>query len=149
MITATDTESSSVTATATVIARGGPPSAMASASFPVTVTALDAFGNSTAGYRGTVTFTSTDPLAVLPTNHTFTATDNGKHNFTVTLNTAGSQTITVTDTTHTGVTGQATVSVTAAAWPSGDGPGEWLAPALDAFFSRWPFGERGFFLGGH
>jgi hypothetical protein len=43
----------------------------------------------------------------------------------------------------------ATVSVTAAAWPSGDGPGEWLAPALDAFFSRWPVGERGVFIGGH
>jgi hypothetical protein len=157
-ITAADTVSTLVKATAPVtvyaaaVNRFGifaPRNVTAGVSFSVTVTALDAFRNVTSLYRGTVHFTSTDAQAVLPADYTFTAADNGRHTFTVTLNTAGSQTITVTDTTHTGVTGHATVSVAAIASVPADGLGEWLAPALDAFFSRWPVRERGVFIGGH
>jgi hypothetical protein len=82
----------------------------------VTVTAQDAYGNTVTGYRGTVQFTSTDAQAVLPANYTFTATDAGKHTFSVPLNTAGSQTVTVTDTANGAVTGTSgTVTVTPAA----------------------------------
>ncbi len=65
----------------------------------VTVTAKDLFGNTFTGYVGTVHFTSTDSRATLPANYTFTAGDAGVHTFSgVVLNSAGSQSITATDT---------------------------------------------------
>ena len=57
-----------------------------------------AFNNVATGYRGTVQLTSSDPQAVLPANHTFTAGDAGSHTFSVRLKTAGSQTVTLIDT---------------------------------------------------
>jgi uncharacterized repeat protein (TIGR01451 family) len=62
-------------------------------------------------YVGTVHVTSSDSLAVLPADYTFASTDNGAHNFSVTFNTLGSQTITFTDTHSSGFTGTATVNV--------------------------------------
>ncbi len=47
---------------------------------------------------GTAHFTSSDIQAVLPANYTFTGVDAGVHVFSVTLKTAGSQSITATDT---------------------------------------------------
>jgi hypothetical protein len=80
----------------------------------VTVTARDPYSNTAAGYRGTVHFTSSDGQAVLPPNYTYTAADNGVHTFTVTLNTPGTQSITVTDTSTPTLTGtQAGIQVTA------------------------------------
>jgi hypothetical protein len=55
-----------------------------------------------AGYLGTLHFTSSDGLAVLPADYTFTAADAGIHSFQVTFNTLGSQTITMTDTHSAG-----------------------------------------------
>ena len=52
------------------------------------------------GYVGTVHFTTTDLLAQLPADYTFTSTDTGSHTFSVTLITPLSQTITVTDTAN-------------------------------------------------
>ena len=72
-----------------------PATATAGAPFNFTVTALDAFNNTMTGYAGTVHFTSTDAAAVLPANVTLT---NGVGTFSATLATAGSQTITATDT---------------------------------------------------
>ena len=63
----------------------------------VTVTAYDAYGNVATGYTGTVTFTSSDGQAALPASYTFTAADAGTHTFSVTLETAGTQSITATD----------------------------------------------------
>ena len=54
--------------------------------------------NVATSYRGTVHFTSTDTAAVLPANYTFVAGDAGVHTFNVTLKTAGSRTVTATDT---------------------------------------------------
>ncbi|GFE59357.1 carboxypeptidase regulatory-like domain-containing protein [Geobacter sp. AOG1] len=73
----------------------------------VTVTAKDAGNTTITGYTGTVHFTSTDAQAVLPGDYTFTAGDNGTHTFTngVTLKTAGSQTVTATDTVTSSITG--------------------------------------------
>lgn len=83
--------------------------------FTVTVQALDAYGNTDTHYAGTVHFTSSDPLAVLPANYTFVAADFGRHVFTkgVILKTVGTQTITATDTVNSTITG--TVTVTAQA----------------------------------
>jgi hypothetical protein len=68
-------------------------------SFGLTVTPTDAYGNVAYNYTGTVHFTSTDAAALLPRDYTFTSKDNGRHGFSLTLNTAGSQTVTVGDAT--------------------------------------------------
>ena len=124
-VTATDTVTASITGSATVtvaapaqathLAISAPASATAGAPFSVTVTALSASNGTATGYTGTVHFTSSDGQAVLPANYTFTAADAGVHTFSVTLKTAGSQTVTATDTATSSITGSATVTVTATA----------------------------------
>src|SRR5262249_14007334 len=57
------------------------------------------------GYLGTVHFSSTDTAAALPADYTFLAGDAGKHTFSVTLKTGGTQTVTVADTSSPGITG--------------------------------------------
>jgi uncharacterized repeat protein (TIGR01451 family) len=66
------------------------------------------------GYLGTVHFTSSDGLAELPADYTFTAADAGIHSFQVTLNTLGSQTISITDTHSAGFNRTTTLNVLAA-----------------------------------
>ncbi len=76
----------------------GPEALQLGSATTVTVTAVDDYANTTAGYRGRVAFTSTDPLAILPRDYTFTAGDAGTHAFAGFLfRTAGTQLITVTD----------------------------------------------------
>jgi hypothetical protein len=72
------------------------------------VFALDAYGNTATSYNGTIHFTSSDPLAVLPADGTLT---NGGGKFSATLNTAGFQLITVTDTVTPDLTGSESVRV--------------------------------------
>jgi RHS repeat-associated protein len=80
-------------------------SGTAGGSFIVTVTALDPFNNIATAYVGTIHFTSSDSQAVLPATYMFIPGDGGVHTFTVTLMTAGSQTITATDTVSSSITG--------------------------------------------
>src|SRR5262249_8068481 len=75
------------------------------------VSPVDRFGNVTTGYTGTVHFASSDPQAVLPSDYTFTAADAGSHAFTVTLKTAGTQTLSVTDTANPAFSSQTQISV--------------------------------------
>jgi hypothetical protein len=89
-----------------------PASATAGVAFTATVTAFDAFGNVATGYSGTVHFTSSDGQAVLPDDATLT---NGTGSFTVALLTAGTQSVTATDTVNGSITGFATVAVSPAA----------------------------------
>ncbi|HEY4183670.1 MAG TPA: MYXO-CTERM sorting domain-containing protein [Polyangia bacterium] len=63
----------------------------------ITITAKDSGGSTSAAYRGTVHVTSSDPLAVLPADYTFVSGDSGVHTLAVTLKTAGTQSITVSD----------------------------------------------------
>jgi hypothetical protein len=84
---------------------GFPSPTTAGEAHTLTVTALDRDGNLLPGYTGTVHFTSSDAQAVLPADYKFTAGDNGTHTFTVTLNTAGTQSLTVTDTGPTAFSG--------------------------------------------
>ncbi len=85
----------------------------------VVVTAVDAYGNTVGtgpnAYEGTAKLTSTDSQAAgLPASHVFTASDAGSFTFVgVALKTAGSQTITATDSVRTSVVGTSTVNVTA------------------------------------
>jgi hypothetical protein len=82
----------------------------------IRVTATDAYGNRVSSYLGTVHFTSTDAKASLPADYTFTAADNGVHTFTVILKTAGTQSVTATDTKTASIKGaQAGIVVNAAA----------------------------------
>ena len=77
-----------------------------------TVTAFDPYGNLATSYTGTVRFTSSDPQAGEPVNYTFTSGvgagfDNGVHTFVAgsQLKTAGTQSLTVTDTVTATITG--------------------------------------------
>ena len=122
-VTATDTSTSTITgsasttvsaAAASVFAVSDASTATAGTAFNVTVTAKDAYGNVATGYTGTVKLTSTDGQAVLPANYTFTTANAGTHTFSVTLETAGSQSVTATDTTTSSITGSASTTVSAA-----------------------------------
>ena len=107
-ITATDTGNSSITGTesgitveaaaaSSLVVTGFPTTDTAGAGESFTVTAFDPYGNLAAGYVGMVTFSSSDPQAILPGSYTFTTADDGKHTFAATLKTAGTQSITATD----------------------------------------------------
>ena len=94
---------------------GFPSSTSAGSPQTFTVTIQNADGTTDTGYTGTVQFTSSDPQAVLPANYTFTAADAGVYTFTTTLKTAGTQSITATDTANSLVTASARTTVTPAA----------------------------------
>ncbi len=87
---------------ATHFSVSAPGSATAGGAITVTVTALDANNNVATGYMGTVHFASSDPVAFLPSNSTLTG---GTGMFSVTLNTSGPQTITVSDTVTPSMSG--------------------------------------------
>jgi hypothetical protein len=100
-------------AAATHFVIAGPSSVAASTAFNVTVTAMDAYGNVATGYRGTVHFSDPVGGSTLPSNYTFKASDNGMHTFTgLKLRTKGLQTITVTDTVNSSITGSLNITVT-------------------------------------
>jgi hypothetical protein len=72
--------------------------ATAGQAFNATVRAVDAFGNNAADYAGTVTLTSTDPKATMPTPYAYGPTDVAQHTFTgLVLRTIGTQRLTATD----------------------------------------------------
>jgi hypothetical protein len=96
-----------------------PTTATAGAPISITVTAQDPLGNTIPNYQGTIHFASSDALAGLPADYTFTAADNGKHTFTngFFLGTVGTQNFTATDTTNpafNGLSSSVTVSPAAA-----------------------------------
>jgi hypothetical protein len=78
-----------------------------------TVTVLDAFGNVASGYTGTVTFTSSDPDAVVPSDQTFTAGDAGVHTFVTILAAPGNASVVATDKGTAAITGTWSFTVTA------------------------------------
>jgi hypothetical protein len=103
-------------ASATAFVLTAPAKVTAGVPFDMTVTAVDPFRQLALGYRGTVHFTTSDPQLMNLPDYTFTASDNGVHAFNVTLKTAGSQTVTVTDPSGPSfLTGSATVTVNPAA----------------------------------
>ena len=112
-ITATDTVSSSITGSQSgitvnvasgvyFVVSGFPGSTVPGVAHSVTVTAYDTYGNVATGYSGTVAIASSDSAAVLPANSGLTG---GVGSFSVTLKTAGSQSITATDTVTSSITG--------------------------------------------
>ena len=106
-VTATDTATASLTGTQTGVVVNATPLLVSGMTTPRTagtigsirVTAVDASGNRNPSHLGTVHFTSSDSQADLPADYTFTAADAGTHVFTgVILKTAGTQSVTATDT---------------------------------------------------
>jgi hypothetical protein len=114
-VTATDTKTGSVTGQGSVLVKAVGPAthvgvialraALAGFPTPVEVVALDASNQVVSGYTGTVHFASSDGKATLPANYHFVAADGGEHVFSVTFATAGKQTLTVTDTSSSTITG--------------------------------------------
>ena len=88
-----------------------PASAIAGTTINVTITAVDPLGQAATGYSSTVHFFSSDALAGLPADYTFTPDDAGTHTFTVTLRTAGPVAVVATEVGGT-VAGGASVDVT-------------------------------------
>ena len=80
----------------------------------VTVTAINTNGTVDSSFTGTITLSSTDPLASLQGSYTFQPSDNGVHTFTATFNTKGTQTITAQSGGATG--SQAGILVSDAIW---------------------------------
>jgi streptogramin lyase/uncharacterized protein YkwD len=77
-----------------------PTNVVAGMPFGVTVSAVDAFGNTVTTYTGTIHFSTSDTSAgvMLPADYTFTAADKGVHTFNgLVLGTAGSTSLTVSD----------------------------------------------------
>jgi ELWxxDGT repeat protein len=121
-LTATDTAKGALTgaqgsiqvnpAAASRFVLSAPASVKSGAKFSLTVTIVDAYGNVVTGYRGTISFRSSDSTASLPTNYMFTAADLGVHTFTgLILRKKGTQTITVTDTLDSSIAGSVSVGV--------------------------------------
>jgi len=122
-ITATDAVMSSITGTSGSInvshaaanhfSVSAPASATAGSSFSFTTRALDQFGNTDTGYAGTVHFSSGDASATLPGNSTLT---NGVATLSATLQRAGNQAISASDTVAPAITGTSgTINVSPAA----------------------------------
>jgi hypothetical protein len=84
-----------------------PSRASVGASIDAEVVALDEYGNESE-FTGSVHFTSSDALAVLPPDYTFDKDENGKHTFQVTFRTPGRRTLTVT---YSAIVGNATIAV--------------------------------------
>jgi hypothetical protein len=120
---------------ATHLAVSAPKTVTSGVAFTLTVTALDAFGNVATGYRGTVAFSDSVGGATLPGNYTFTAADHGKHSFSVTLTTTGSQTLTAADTASGTIMGTATVTDNAPASPRAASPDGLDPAAVGAVFA--------------
>jgi hypothetical protein len=114
-VTGSDAVTSSITGSAAVAVSPAAASTITVAGFPspttagvahnFTVTLKDPYGNTAGGYTGTVHFKTSDGKASLPVNYTFTAADAGVHTFSAILKTAGTQSITASDTTTAGLTG--------------------------------------------
>lgn len=125
-LTATDTSDSSLTTSGTIAVAAGaasqfiisaPSSVSSGSAFSLTVKVEDVYGNVVTGYTGTVHFSLSGGSGSLPADYTFTAGDNGVHTFTgLTLtaqrkNRQQSDTITVSDSKNSSITGSAVVTV--------------------------------------
>ena len=120
-IMATDTVTASITGTSFAISASGPAthfsfSAQGAATtrrfFNMNVTPLDASNNTSNGYNGTVHITSSDAAAILPANASFQNGSTGT--LQITLETAGNQTVTATDTVTLSIKGTSSVIVVTA-----------------------------------
>src|SRR5437764_1495851 len=106
---------------ATQVVISAPTNITAGTAFTLKVSILDAYGNRVKNYAGTVHFSDSLVALGLPADYTFTAADGGIHSFSVTLNTAGSQTLSVADTANSLLVGSVVVNPKAASGGGGGG----------------------------
>lgn len=85
--------------------------------FGVYIAALDGSSVHDTNYTGTLSFSSSDPLATLPASYKFVAADGGVKAFSAVLRTLGEQTITVSDPESNLISGTLTMTVTDAQSP--------------------------------
>src|SRR5207244_4305487 len=90
-------------AASSLVIAGFPSPTTAGASANFSVIAKDPFGNTATSYTGTGHFSSSDPQATLPSDYSFVGADGGQHGFSVVFKTAGSQSLTATDTTTSSI----------------------------------------------
>jgi hypothetical protein len=123
-------------ASASALVFTAPATIPAGTPFDVTVKAVDPFGQTAVGYRGTVHFVASNGAMA---DYTFTATDAGQHTFSnLVLRQAGTLTVTGTDTADGSVTGSTTFTITPAAadhlvflqQPSDTAAGQMISPAV-------------------
>jgi subtilisin family serine protease len=113
-----------IAAEASVLSVSGASSIAVNSSGRYTVTAKDVYGNTAAGYTGTVHLTSSDNATVLPANYSFLSADKGVHVFTVKFKTLGTQSLTATDTVTSSITGtKGNITVQKAGGGGGGGGG--------------------------
>jgi hypothetical protein len=95
-----------------------PPTTTASgATFGVYVAAQFGTGGTDPGFVGTVTFSSSDPLATLPSTYTFVTGDHGGNAFGAILRTQGVQSVFASDMSGILLPGNLQMTVNAAAQP--------------------------------
>ena len=153
-VTATDTVSSEITGASgsilvgsgtevSLVVSGFPSSTVAGVAHSVTVTAKDAYGNVANGYAGIVSITSSDGKAVLPASAGLTS---GVGSFSVTLETAGTQSITASDGSLSGSQTGITVTVAGvdhilvspkSATITAGGSQAYSATAYDSYGNSW------------
>jgi hypothetical protein len=114
-VTATDTVNTSIVgisgnigvtpAATSKLSVVAPAAATTGVPFNFTVTAIDAYGNTTPAYTGTVQFSSDDTTAPLPTLPASSALTQGIKTFPVTFASNGTWNIKATDTTTSSITG--------------------------------------------
>ena len=149
-VTATDTLTASIAGTSGSIAVdaagiakmsvSAPATATAGDPFSVTVVVKDPYDNTITDYQGTLRLTSSDSRAILAGDYTFVPADLGRRIFSgIVLETAGSQTVSATDTATGSVTGtsgsiavepDAPQGLAVTQQPGSTGAGELIAPAL-------------------
>jgi len=134
----------SAAAAARLALSGIPTDAVAGDLVTVTVSAFDAFGNLADRFGGTVTFTSSDPNALLPADFTFGPADRGTRSFTVVLSTAGDTTVSVNSTSLVAATGNVKVGHAATSLSVAfAGPDAWAGSAATATVTAQDkFGNR-------
>lgn len=102
------------------------PTVRAGETFGIYVAARDASNARDISYGGTISFSSSDPTATLPSPYTFVPADEGGKAFAAVLRSAGQQSITVTD-----VTGNLTPGTLSLIVMGGPSPSE--VPTLTAW----------------
>lgn len=115
----------------TQFAVSAPTTAIVGVPFSVTVTAEDSQSNPISTYGGTVNFSSSDGLAMLPANSMLSG---GVGTFSVTLNTTGSQTVTATDSAKSTLTGISNAIIVEQAPMFTSGPGTTFTIGINGSF---------------
>ncbi len=123
-MTSTQKDIPIVAGVAAAISARTPSNVTAGVAFNMTLSVVDAFGNTVTGYTGTLHISGPSGGGnILPVDYTFTAADQGTHVYSVTLASTGTQTLTFADKLLGSIKGSTSVKVVAAPTSTGGGGG--------------------------